>query len=145
MNLLPDTQVTADQILALQAAMLPIQCEMPKEVNHFAHGMYAREFTMPAGMVVVGKKHLHEHFMMVLKGRATIVTEFGKQEVQAGLIHVSQPGAKRVVLAHEDTTFVTVHLNPTDTQDLEAIEAAHIEPESAETQALAQACRKELQ
>lgn len=132
------------QIESLQAVMLPIQCEMPEAKHHFARGMYAREFSMPAGMAVVGKIHKHEHLMMVLKGRARVISEFDANEVSAGFIHVSQPGAKRVVYAIEDTTFVTVHLNPTDTQDLEVIEAAHIEPESAETQALAQRCRKEL-
>ena len=36
---------------------------------------------------------------------------------------------KRLGLALEDTKFVTVHHNPDDGQDLEIIEAAHIEPE----------------
>lgn len=132
------------QIEGLQAAMLPIQCEMPGAIHHFAKGMYAREFSMPAGMTVVGKIHKHEHLMMVLKGHARVVSEFDANEVFGGFIHVSQPGAKRVVFAIEDTTFVTVHLNPTDTHDLSEIEALHIEPESEETQKLAQECRKEL-
>lgn len=123
---------TREQIEHLQAAMLPIQCAMPEAVHHFAPGMYGREFSMPAGMAVVGKIHRHGHLMMVVKGRATVVDEFGRYEVQAGFVQSSRPGAKRVVYAHEDTTFVTVHLNPTDTQDLDAIEAEHIEPESPE-------------
>ena len=130
-------EVVRERILRLQDEMLPIQCEMPGAVHHYAKGMYAREFAMPAGMVVVGKKHKHEHFMMVLKGHAKIVTEFGNQDVKAGLVHVSQPGAKRVVYAIEDTIFVTVHLNPTDTTDIEQIEAEHIEPEAPETIELA--------
>ena len=126
-------EVVREQILRLQGEMLPIQCAMPEAVHHYAKGMYAREFSMPAGMTVVGKKHKHEHLMMVLKGHAKIATEFGNQEVKAGFIHVSQPGAKRVVYAIEDTTFVTVHLNPSDTTDIEQIEAEHIEPEAQET------------
>lgn len=130
-------EVVREQIYRLQDAMLPVQCEMPEAVHHYAKGMYAREFSMPAGMVVVGKKHKHEHLMMVLKGHAKVVTEFGDQEVKAGFIHVSQPGAKRVVYAIKDTTFVTVHLNPSDTTDIEQIEAEHIEPEAPETIELA--------
>lgn len=137
-------KTTREQILVLQAAMLPIQCAMPEAKHHFAHGMYAREFSMPAGMTVVGKKHMHQHFMLVTKGRARVVTEFDEMEVSAGLIHVSQPGAKRVVYAIEDTTFVTVHLNPSDTHDLDVIEAEHIEPESEEMRALVASYRKEL-
>lgn len=135
---------TAEQINRLQGAMVPIQCAMPEAVHHYAAGMYAREFSMPAGMAVVGKKHRHEHFMFVIKGHARVASEFGTQEVKAGFIAVSPPGAKRVVYAIEDTTFVTVHLNPTDTKDLYVIEAAHIEPESEEFQALMREHRKEL-
>lgn len=139
----PAPAPTREQILRLQEAMLPVQCPMPEAVHHFARGMYGREFSMPAGMVVVGKCHRHEHLMMVVNGRATVVDEFGRYEVEAGFIQVSRPGAKRVVHAHEDTTFVTVHLNPTDTRDLDQIEAEHIEPESPEMQTLMQKYRLE--
>lgn len=124
--------------------MLPIATAMPEALHHFAPGMYAREFPMPAGMAVVGKIHKHGHLMMVLKGRATVVDEFGRYEVSAGFIQASRPGAKRVVYAHEDTTFLTVHLNPTDTTNLELIEAEHIEPESPELLATTAAQEKFL-
>jgi len=132
----PAPAPTKAQILRLQETMLPVQCDMPEAVHHFAPGMYGREFSMPAGMVVVGKIHKHGHLMMVVKGRATVVDEFGRYEVAAGFVQASRPGAKRVVVAHEDTTFVTVHLNPSDTHDVAEIEFEHIEPESAEAQAL---------
>lgn len=131
----PQAPTRAD-IERLQALMMPLATDMPQAVHHFAPGMYGREFSMPAGMLVVGKVHRHGHLMMVVKGRATVIDEFGRYEVRAGFVQASRPGAKRVVLAHEDTTFVTVHLNSTDTQDLAAIEAEHIEPESPEFHAL---------
>lgn len=131
-----EPKVTREQIVVFQDSLIPHQVPMPDAKHHFAKGMYCREFPMKAGMVVVGKIHRHEHFMMVLKGHAWVVTEFGKQEVEAGLIHVSPPGAKRVVYATEDTIFATVHLNTSDTQDLAKIEDEHIEPESEHTQAL---------
>jgi len=134
---------TREQIVRLQQAMLPEQVPMPEAVHHFAPGMYGREFSMPAGMVVVGKIHKHGHLMMVVKGRATVVDEFGRYEVAAGFVQASRPGAKRAVYAHEDTTFVTVHLNPTDSADLDFIEAEHIEPEDAETLALIDKLRRE--
>jgi quercetin dioxygenase-like cupin family protein len=134
---------TRPQIEQLQAAMLPIQCEMPEAEHFFAPGMYGRRFCMPAGMLVVGKTHKHAHLMMLSKGRATVITEFDRVEIEAGFVHVSQPGAKRVVLAHEDCVFVTVHLNPTNTEDLVVIEADHIEPEP-EFEALKQEIMKVL-
>jgi hypothetical protein len=115
-----------DRILELQDALVPFRIPLPEPEHYFAPGMYGRTLEIPAGMLVVGKTHRHQHLMMVLKGHAVIITEFGRDEVKAGHISVSQPGAKRVVLALEDTLFVTVHHNPSNTEDLEDIEAEHI-------------------
>jgi quercetin dioxygenase-like cupin family protein len=140
----PKEPPTREQIVRLQRALIPVQCQIPEAAHHFAPGMYGRELTLPAGMVIVGKIHRHGHLLMVTKGRATVIDEFGRYEVAAGFVQVSKPGAKRVVYMHEETTFVTVHLNPTDTKDLEAIEADVIVPEDPESQALLDRARKEL-
>lgn len=120
---------TREKIQHLQDAMLELRTEMPEAVHHFLPGVYCREFTMPAGMLVVGKIHKHAHPMMVIKGKAEIITEFGRDLVESGFCAVSPPGAKRVVLALEETTFMTFHHNPDDTQDLEIIESSHIKDE----------------
>lgn len=128
----PAVPPTREQIVKLQSAMLPIQCDQPEPRHFFAPGMYLRELVVPAGMLMVGKTHKHAHFLLVLKGRAEVISEFGRMIVEAGHISISQAGVKRVVLALEDTQFVTVHLNQSDTQDLQVIEAEHIEPETLE-------------
>lgn len=46
---------TREQIVALQESMVPIACEMPEPNHFFAPGMYLRELTVPAGMLLVGK------------------------------------------------------------------------------------------
>lgn len=120
---------TREKIQQLQEAMLELRTDMPEPEHFFAPGMYGRRLPIPAGMLVVGKTHKHAHLMMVLQGKAEIVTEFGRDLVEAGHISVSQPGAKRVVLTLEDTVFVTVHHNPDDVEDLEIIEKNHIEDE----------------
>jgi hypothetical protein len=130
MNLVAQNLPSIEQIKRLQSAMLAIQCEQPKPNHFFAPGMYLRELTVPAGMLIVGKIHRHAHFLLVLKGRAEVVSEFGRMTVEDGHISISPPGVKRVVLAIEDTQFVTVHVNKEDSQDLEVIEAQHIEPET---------------
>lgn len=120
---------TREKIQALQESMVPIQCEQPEPKHFFAPGMYLRELVVPAGMLIVGKIHKHEHFLLVLKGRAEVISEFGRMVVEAGHISISPAGVKRVVLALEDTQFVTVHVNKEDSHDLAVIEAEHIEPE----------------
>lgn len=121
---------TREQIVQLQSAMLPIQCAQPEPGHHFAPGMYLRELLVPAGMLLVGKIHKHAHFLFVMRGRAHVISEFGRTEVEAGHFSVSPAGVKRVVLAIEDTLFVTVHVNKDNSRDLNVIEAEHIEPEN---------------
>jgi len=118
-----------DDIVRLQDAMKPISVEMPEPIHRFAPGMYARELTVPAGMLIVGKIHKHDHFLFVLSGKAEIASEFGKDMVETGHFSISKAGVKRVVLALEDTVFMTVHANKEDSEDLEIIEAEHIESE----------------
>lgn len=125
----PRPNPTREKIQQLQQSMLELRCDMPEAEHFFAPGMYGRRFSMPVGMLVVGKIHKHAHLMMVLQGRAEVITEFGRDIVTAGHVSVSQPGAKRVVLALEDTIFMTVHHNPDDCLDLEVIESRHIENE----------------
>lgn len=116
-----DTRATARQkIMNLQAALTPMeQVDCPLK-HHFAPGAYAREILLPKGSVVVGKIHKHAHVNVVSKGRVTVYTETGMRDIEAPATFVSEVGTKRVVLAHEDTVWTTVHV--TDETDLEKIE-----------------------
>lgn len=128
--MLPQGLPTREQILRLQESMLAHRVEPNEPMHYFAPGMYLRALWVPADQVIVGKIHKHTHFLAVLAGHAAVTSEFGRMEVKAGHISVSPAGVKRVVLGIENTLFVTIHLNPTNTQDLSAIEAEHIEPEN---------------
>lgn len=121
---------TRDDIVRLQSAMVPIQAELPEPEHIFHDGWYERRLLIPAGMLVVGKTHRHVHPVGVISGRALLISQFGREVVAAGYSSASLPGVKRIVLAIEDTLFVTLHRNPTNTRDLAQIEADHIEPEA---------------
>lgn len=88
--------------------------------HHFAPGVYCREIFIPAGSLLVGKIHKHAHPNMLMKGRVSVLTEEGTKELEGPLTMVSPPGTKRVVYAHTDVVWVTVHL--TNETDLEKIE-----------------------
>lgn len=127
-----------DKILALQAELAKLPSVEPfiTVINHWAPGQYAREFRLAARphgderqSIVVGKIHRHAHVNVVSQGRATVYTEDGLMEVQAPMTFISQPGAKRVVLIHEDLVWTTVHNNPTDTRDLAQLEHELIAPD----------------
>ena len=116
-----------EAILRLQAevARLP-QVELPT-LHFFADGMYCRFLPRPAGMIIVGKVHLKEHFYVVCCGTVRVTTDSGVREVTGPEVIVSSPGTKRAVYAVTDATCMTVHR--TDLTDLDDIEREIIEPD----------------
>lgn len=116
----------------LEASMLEHQevlVDFPL-VHTFTPGIYIREIQCAAGSFLVSKVHKVEHPFVLLKGRISIFVpeDGGKvQELVAPYFGVTKAGTRRVVLAHEDTVFITFHPNQTDTQDLDALEGQLIE------------------
>ena len=121
-NVFQDAELR-DKVQHLETMMFQMPghvTELP--VRHlFAKGLYARELTIPAGMVASGKVHCQEHLFIVSKGELSVLTESGPQRVKAPHILVTQPGTKRVVYAHEETVVTTVHA--TTETDVRALEA----------------------
>ena len=121
---------TLQQIKQLQDVIAEFpQIECPVE-HYFSPGQYTRKCTIPAGSLVVGKMHRHQHPTFLLSGTVRINTDRGMEEITGPHIWISQVNAKRALYTLTDCVFATVHLNPTDTTDLEAIEADVIVPES---------------
>jgi hypothetical protein len=51
-----------------------------------------------------------------------VATEDKTEDYVAPCYIVSTPGAKRVILANEDSIFVNVHKNPSNTKDINQLE-----------------------
>lgn len=123
---LPDSPSKAD-ILALQDAMLLAPNQFSLLLTHtFSDGVYAREAFLPKGTRVIGKIHKHGHLNIISRGVVTVWTEWGKETFVAPYTFTSKPGTKRVVLAHTDTIWTTIHLNPSNTRDLNQLEESII-------------------
>lgn len=90
-------------------------------VSRFAKGLYAREVTLPEGIVATGKIHKFEHLVFITKGDISVLTETGVVRIKAPATFVSAPGTKRAVYCHEETVFTTVHA--TDYKTAEECEA----------------------
>jgi hypothetical protein len=97
--------------------------------HHFGGGVYTRELFIPAGSLIIGKRHRHETVNMVLKGHISVFVAPGLpvHHLYAPAIFTSPPFSKKMGYAHEDTVFVNIH--PTTETDLEKIEAEFIIPE----------------
>ncbi len=78
--------------------------------HHFCSGVYAREYFLPAGHVVVGRVHKTPCFNIMLKGHMTIaMSDRDPQDMRAPQFFVSGEGEQKALYAHEDTTFITFH------------------------------------
>jgi len=89
--------------------------------HDFAEGCYVRQITIPKDTVVVGKIHKHCHPSFILSGEVSVFTEEeGIQRIKAPASFISSAGVKRVVYAHEDTIWTTVHV--TNETNLDKIE-----------------------
>lgn len=95
--------------------------EMAQPLNLTTPGVYARTVLLPAGLRVFGKRHAQEHINIVSCGRATVMTEEGKQEVIGPCQFVSPAGTKRFLHVHEDMVWTVV--SRVSSADMEEIEA----------------------
>lgn len=121
---------TLAQIKRLQDVVAQCeQVECPVE-HYFSPGQYTRQCTIPAGSVVVGKMHRHQHPVFLLSGTVQINTDKGMETITGPRIWISQENAKRALHTLTECVFATVHLNETDTTDLEALEAELIVPDA---------------
>ena len=90
--------------------------------HSFADGVYIRQMDMKQDSVVVGAIHKHLHVWFLLTGCITVATENTTEDYIAPCYVISTPGVKRVILANEDSIFVNIHKNPSNTRDLDELE-----------------------
>ncbi len=127
----PSIQEIREKIMRLQeeAAKFPgvefgdsTRCPL---THSFAPGVYVRQIKIPAGTVIIGKIHKHAHPNFLLEGKVSVFTESGGvEELEAPLQMISPAGTKRIVFAHTDTVWTTIHA--TTETDLEKIEEVTI-------------------
>ena len=73
---------------------------------------------MKKGQLGFSAIHKHSYGFFLLSGTLSSSKEDGVEEFIAPCYIISPQGAKRIVYAVEDCVIVTVHANPTNTEDL---------------------------
>ena len=92
------------------------------EYKHsFADGIYVREMRMKQGQLGFSAIHKHSYAFFLLSGVLASSKEEGVEEFIAPCYIISPQGAKRIVYAIEDCVIVTIHANPTNTEDLDEL------------------------
>ena len=107
MTLTEARTVTPLDVLEKEMFQRPqIDCPL---VHRFTDGMYIREIFMPAGALVSTVMHRTNHPFVITKGRVSVWTDGEVEELEAPYVGITSPGTRRLILVHEDTTWITFH------------------------------------
>ncbi len=121
---------TREQIERFEQALLALEDQGAGVVidaeHHFADQLVARTILIKAGTILTGAAHKSEH-LNIASGDITVWTEAGMRRLTGHHVIPSLPGAKRVGYAHADTYWTTVHVNPDNCRDVDALEDRLVE------------------
>jgi len=90
--------------------------------HSFADGIYVRQMSMDKDSSVIGAIHNHLHVWFLLTGNISVATEKAVEDYIAPCYVIATPGTKRVIYANEDSIFVNIHKNPSNTEDIQELE-----------------------
>lgn len=98
------------------------EADMP--VSHrFEPGMYIREMFIPKGTYFIGRAHKLGHRVTLDAGRIRLISEMQQSFVEAPFELITVPYFQTVFEALEDTWGSTYHPNPTNSRNIDALEA----------------------
>ena len=75
-GVLSNPNIRASILRLEEEVKLMPQVELPV-VHRFSGGIYAREITIPAGVVLTGKIYLDDHFDVMVYGDVTVTSDEG--------------------------------------------------------------------
>lgn len=84
------------------------QIEVPLK-HYFSPGVYGREVKIAKDTLLIGKIHKSNTMNVLSSGEVSVLSIDGVMRFKAPHTFVSSPGAKRVIYAHEDSTWTTFH------------------------------------
>ena len=90
--------------------------------HSFADQVYIRQMDMSEDTMVIGAIHKDLHVWFLLTGNLTIATKNGVEDYIAPCYVVAEPGTQRVIYANEDSIFVNIHKNPSNTKNIGELE-----------------------
>lgn len=118
-------------IYELEEAILALPNSFGKdssEVSYrhwFVPGIYGREITLPAGMVLTTEIHASENIGVLSKGSFTFYSEKGIEYIEAPAALITKVGTKRAMYTHTEVVYTTFHFNPDDERDIDTLVARY--------------------
>lgn len=114
----------------LQEEVSKLPQYQPRVAHYFHGGIYCREVWRRAGILVVGRVHLKEHFYVIASGRVRITTDDGAEDITGPRVLLSKPGTKRAVLSITAAHCLTFHRTDALTPEEAEIELVEPDPTS---------------
>jgi len=103
-----------DEVMELQEAIekRDDKVDSIETIHNFSEGQYIRQVLIPAGMLVIGKRHRHKTLNVVLKGKCKIRNSDQEESYIAEAPYMYESGAnvKKAVYAYTDTIFANIHV-----------------------------------
>lgn len=117
-------------LLTFQSLTTLEQTETP--VAHlFEPGVYIREMRLSAGVLLTGREHLLGHEMQLLEGSVMLFAPCGNTQFDAYAAVETKPGFHAVIYCMTDIVARSVHPNPEEIRDVEALENKWFGPADA--------------
>jgi hypothetical protein len=120
-----------DQLDMLEAAMAGHSPPVHQVFNHFAPGLYIREFHFPPGSKGVSMTHKFRHPFFIVRGAVRVISDNeGAVIYEAPFTGFTEPETRRAleVVGNETLVWITVHPNPDNETDADKIVARVTEP-----------------
>ena len=123
LDILTDESLSFDQRLDRWDAYVTQFPKVDLPLEHtFPPDMYVRKIFMPAGTIVTSRVHKFEHPFFIMQGRVSVISENeGSVVYTAPHSGITKPNTRRFLYIHEDTVWATVHTNPENSTDHEAL------------------------
>jgi hypothetical protein len=117
-----------DKLAYLVWRFLTIEQKDTPVTHLFEPGKYIREMTIPPDTLFIGRQHRHGHEVQLLSGSVIQITEHGKRQVDAPFTVHTQPGDQMVAYIIGNVVCRSIHPNPDDSRDVEALELDAFHP-----------------
>lgn len=105
------------------------QVEIPIK-HYFSQGVYAREATIPEGIILTGEIHKYQQLNILSKGCISVLIGDEIIKIEAPYTVVSPAGTKRIAYTHTECVWTTIH--GTDETDLDIIRSKFIAKDEQE-------------
>jgi hypothetical protein len=113
----PDIKQSLESLAVAVKKAPQVEC---KEEHFFGPNIYIKQVTLPAGAVIIGKHHRHEHLCNMVSGRMIVVDSDGNRaELVAPVTFMAKAGRK---IAYIIETVVFQNIYSTSETDVKKLE-----------------------